>query len=54
MNNSLRDNKHQNHNFRKIKNCMKVEGIRKFFFSKRLSKTLRKPKFDCKNRIHKR
>ena len=31
MKNSLRDNKHQNHNFRKMKNYMKVEGFRKVF-----------------------
>ena len=32
MNYSLRDNKHQNHNFRKMKNYMKIEGFRKVFF----------------------
>ena len=40
--------------FRKMKNYMKVEGFRKFLFSKPLSKTFWNPKFDCKNRISKR
>ena len=50
---SLRHNEHQNHNFRKFKNYVKVEGFRKVFF-KRLSKTLSNPQFDCKNRVPKR
>ena len=52
MNYSLRHNKHQNHNLRQMKNFMKVEGFRKDVL-KRLSKTFRNPKFDCKSGVPK-
>ena len=50
---NLRHNKRQNHNFRKMKNYMEVEGSR-IFFRQRISKTFWNPKFDCKNRVSKR
>ena len=40
MNNSLRDNKHKNHKFRKTKNYMKVEVFRKGFFFLNVSQKL--------------
>ena len=43
MNYSLRHNKHQNHNLRKLKNYMKVEGFRKIFFET-FVKNIQKPK----------
>ena len=44
MNYSLRDNKHRNHNFMKMKNYMKVEGFRKVFFLETFVENFQEPK----------